>query len=486
MLTETSDLSREELEARLEEAEETLRAIREGEIDAVVVQGTSSDRVFTLGGDTQSFRTFMEAMEVGAAAFDTDGCLIYANHTLGSIFNCQSQDLLDQGLLDRLSPRAQHALRRLLEQGKIERASAEVHLSLEAESKSFLLIAAPLELGTSTGIALTLTDVSDREQAAAAMESERLANAIIASANEAVIVCNSQAIVTHVNSAGLRICNHDPVGKPFEDAIALTIAGAAGLASGSDIVLMAIGGTPVQGLEATVKADSTDVTDVLVSAAPLTISADRIHGCVVTLINLSNRKSVERQQNLLMGELDHRVKNTLAMVLAISARTAANENTIAGFQKSFSGRIQALAATHNLLSSASWENLSIEEILRAEVEPYVPLSSHRVTIEGLDRKVDAQKAVSLGLIFHELTTNAVKYGALSSSSGRLSVRSLGLSDDEAALKVRWEESGGPVVVPPTRSGFGKTLISRSLGSGAGGAVLDFRPEGLVCEISVPV
>ena len=481
-----SSLSRDELEARLEEAEETLRAIREGEIDAVVVQGTTTTQVFTLEGETQSFRTFMETMEIGAAAFDADRRLIYANQALARVFNCRSAELKDQGLSDLLSPVSQNVLRRLLSQGLVERQSAEIHLSADGQSKSFILSAAPLELGTTCGVALTMTDVSDRDQAAAALESERLARAIIASANEAVIVCDRSAIVTHVNAAGLRICNGDPVGKAFEEAITLTLSGSSGIMSGADIALMAIGGTPVQGLEAAVKAGSADVTDVLISAAPLTISADRVQGCVVTLINLSQRKSVERQQSLLMGELDHRVKNTLTMVLAISARTAANEQTIEGFQKSFSGRIQALAATHNLLSGASWENLSIEQILRAEIEPYASLSSNRVRIEGLDVKVYAQKAVSLGLIFHELTTNAVKYGALSSQFGKLSIRALGRSDNDKAFGVLWEETGGPKVVPPTSSGFGKTLILRSLGDGAGGAAMDFKPEGLVCKISVPV
>jgi two-component sensor histidine kinase len=223
---------------------------------------------------------------------------------------------------------------------------------------------------------------------------------------------------------------------------------------------------------------------VLISAAPLLVSGERSQGCVVTLINLSQRKAAERRQTLLMGELDHRVKNTLAMVLAICARTASNERTIEDFQKSFSGRIQALAATHTLLSSASWENLQIKDVLTVELAPYTTLSSGRIEMEGLDVPVDSKTAVSLGLVFHELTTNAVKYGALSTRSGRLSICRKGLTD-EGSLIVEWRERGGPLVTPSTRSGFGQTLISRSLGSTAGGTTLEFDPEGVVCRIAIP-
>ncbi len=214
------------------------------------------------------------------------------------------------------------------------------------------------------------------------------------------------------------------------------------------------------------------------------VSGERTQGCVVTLINLSQRKAAERRQALLMGELDHRVKNTLAMVLAICARTASHERTIEDFQKSFAGRIQALAATHTLLSSASWENLQIKDVLSSELAPYSTQSSGRIEMKGLDVPVDSKTAVSLGLVFHELTTNAVKYGALSTRSGKLSVCRGDIAED-GSLSIEWRESGGPLVTPPTRSGFGQTLISRSLGSTTGGTTLEFRPEGVVCRISIP-
>jgi PAS domain S-box-containing protein len=480
-----SALTRNELEARLEEAEETLRAIREGEIDAVVVSGGPTAQVFTLEGGAQSYRTFMEAMDIGAAAFDADGQLLYANQPLCNLLGCSANALDSDALLRLLDAVGQTTFRRLLAQAVGARQSAEIHARIDQADRNFLLTGAPIDFGLVKGVAITFTDITEREQSAAARESERLARAILASANEAVIVCDRSGRVTHLNAAANRICAEEPVGKQLDDAIALTFADASGLMSAADIVAMAAGGTPVQGLEAAVKTQSKDFTDVLISAAPLVVSGDRTQGCVVTLINLSQRKAAERRQALLMGELDHRVKNTLAMVLAICARTASHERTIEDFQKSFSGRIQALAATHTLLSNASWENLQIKDVLSVELAPYAALSGGRIVMEGLDIAVDSKTAVSLGLVFHELTTNAVKYGALSVPTGKLSVGRVGFNED-GALILEWQERDGPLVTPPGSSGFGQTLISRSLGSGPnGGTKLEFRPTGVVCQITVP-
>lgn len=473
-----SRLSRQELEARLEEAEETLRAIRDGEIDAVVVKDGLNEQVFTLEGSEHSYRTFMEAMDIGAAAFDDEGHAIYANQALCSLLERPAQDLHGRALVELLDAANQTRFRQLLQQATRQRLSVEIHFRIDETERSALVTGTPLDFGVIKGVAVTFTDLSEREQAAAARESERLARAILTSANEAVVVCDLNGQITHLNAAAERICALNPVGRIFDEAVELSFPDASGLISGGDIVAMAATGTPTQGIEAAVKSRVSTVTDVLISAAPLVVSGNRIRGCVVTLIDLSQRKVAERRQELLMFELDHRVKNTLAMVLAICTRTAAHELSIDAFKKAFAGRIQALAATHTLLSNASWENLAIQDVLGAEIAPYATVPGGRIVAEGLDIKVDARTAVSLGLIFHELTTNAVKYGALSTPEGRVSVRRM--EGPDGALLIEWRESDGPPVAPPRSAGFGKTLILRSLS----GARLDFDPEGVVCRIAL--
>ena len=121
---------------------------------------------------------------------------------------------------------------------------------------------------------------------------------------------------------------------------------------------------------------------------------------------------------LLLRELNHRVKNTLALVLSISKRTASTEDTVAGFQSAFSGRIQALAATHNLLADRSWSSISVSEVIAAEIEPFVNQSQSRLQVDGIDVLITPRAAIALGLVVHELATNAVKYGPCPSSRGK--------------------------------------------------------------------
>src|SRR5690606_17238380 len=120
------------------------------------------------------------------------------------------------------------------------------------------------------------------------------------------------------------------------------------------------------------------------------------------------RKITERQQLLMMGELDHRIKNTLALVLSIANRTLSNEDTLEGFHKSFASRIQSLSATHNLLADKAWKNLAVADVVKAELAPFITLDNSRVQFERLDIGIKPRAAIALGMTIHELTTNAVK------------------------------------------------------------------------------
>ena len=224
--------------------------------------------------------------------------------------------------------------------------------------------------------------------------------------------------------------------------------------------------------------------DYLVSAAPLRIAGDRISGAVITMVDLSRRKAAEKQQSLLMRELDHRIKNTLTLVLSISTRTASNTDTVQAFQKAFSGRIQALAATHNLLLDKSWTSLELRDVIVSELAPYIEETADQVTIEGLNVAVTPRAALAFGLVAHELATNAVKYGALSQQGGHVTVRAIGRDNEKnGAFVLEWRESGGPRVTAPERKGFGHTVIARSLQySAGGGAEFDFDPSGVVCRV----
>jgi PAS domain S-box-containing protein len=483
-VSDYSELSAQELRRRLEEAEETLRAIREGEVDALMVRNPrSEDEVFTLEGDA-SYYAFMEAMDLGAAAFDESNRLLYANKALRELLRLTEEKVEAAHLSEALDEEARLRVSNLMRDGRNAKTTTEIRVVVAGDELYLLVTAAPLHVGANRGLAVTFTDITAKVRAAAAEASERAAHSIIASANEAVVVCDVDGVVTHVNAAVAAICAVDPIGRLFGDVIPLTLPDTTGLLQAGDVIALAIAGTSVQGIEATAP-EAPRVHDLLLSAAPLRVGSDKVSGCVITMVDLSQRKAAEKQQLLLMGELDHRVKNTLALVLSICKRTASTEETVQGFQVAFSGRIQALAATHNLLADRSWSSISIAEVVSAELDPFVSRPKSRLSVEGVDAQVMPRAAIALGLVIHELATNAVKYGALSRESGRVHV-AVTKRPDDAFLSVEWVESGGPEVRPPSRRGFGQTVITRSLQySPNGGAQIDYPVEGVRCLIRIP-
>jgi two-component sensor histidine kinase len=197
---------------------------------------------------------------------------------------------------------------------------------------------------------------------------------------------------------------------------------------------------------------------------------------------LERKKASERDQ-LLMAELDHRVKNTLANIQALVVQTSRSSDTLTGFVEGLDGRLQSMAKAHSLLSEARWEGVSITRLLREELEPFGP-RDHTVTVAGVDLVLTPKSALSLSLAIHELATNAAKYGAFSTPGGGVAVRWT-LADDNS-VSLSWSEAGGPPVQPPARRGFGSTLIERALAMETGGrATMNYLPSGLVCDVFLP-
>lgn len=194
----------------------------------------------------------------------------------------------------------------------------------------------------------------------------------------------------------------------------------------------------------------------------------------------------EQRHRLLTNELNHRVKNTLATIQSIARHTARGAGSIAEFRQAFEDRLMALSATHNVLTQASWEAANLGDLLAQELAPY---PAEQVSIGGALVMLPARPALALGMVFHELTTNAAKYGALSTATGRLEVRWAAVDVDAPAplLVLEWRETGGPVVSPPTHSGFGSRLVKNSVEQDLGGTLaLEFNATGLVCRIEAPL
>jgi len=184
----------------------------------------------------------------------------------------------------------------------------------------------------------------------------------------------------------------------------------------------------------------------------------------------------------LMTELNHRVKNTLATVQSMGAQTLRAGRSVAEAREAFVSRLMALSAAHNLLTAESWESADLEDVVRMGVAAFDELQGGRFTIAGPGVRLKAAHALGLAMALHELGSNAVKYGALSGDGGRVSIG--WTLETSGRMRFVWEEQGGPAVAPPMRRGFGSRLIQEGLARELNGEVtMEYRPEGLRCELS---
>jgi two-component sensor histidine kinase len=204
--------------------------------------------------------------------------------------------------------------------------------------------------------------------------------------------------------------------------------------------------------------------------------------------DVTERKLGDERQRLLLRELNHRVKNTLATVQALATQTVRHARQPSEFLEAFSARLQALGAAHSLLSDREWRGIGIRELVQVEVRPFDTAEQPRMTISGADLLLSPDQAVGLGLILHELASNALQYGSLSAAAGKVDLDWKARGPKGARrLVLTWRESGGPEVASPERYGFGSILIRRSLAKIISSEVThEFRPEGVFAEISMPL
>lgn len=204
-------------------------------------------------------------------------------------------------------------------------------------------------------------------------------------------------------------------------------------------------------------------------------AAQRVTGIVQ---DITGQKAEEEQRRDLMSELDHRVKNMLAAVQALAVQTAKRTTSIDVFLQHFGGRLKAMASANELLTAARWRGAAIDHLAAAELGALAPGQTHW---EGPELFLTPRAANAVALAFHELATNAVKFGALSAEGGQVNVRWQSLAD--GGFELTWTESGGPTVAVPSRRGFGSTLLEQVTGRELNGEVqVDYLPAGLQARL----
>ena len=226
---------------------------------------------------------------------------------------------------------------------------------------------------------------------------------------------------------------------------------------------------------------------IAATVSPLLSAGGKFVGASVIARDISQRRRSEMHREILVAELNHRVKNTLAIVGAIASQTLAGAISIKSASASFTSRLRALSRAHDLLMHGNWSGTDLASVIKATIEPQT-VGENRLRVEGPFVQLQPALAVTFSLALHELCTNALKYGALSVQNGFVDIVWRVHGDSEnARLQLTWTESGGPPVATPTRKGFGSRLIQKALAMELTGEVcVLYEPSGVVCTIDAPL
>jgi PAS domain S-box-containing protein len=332
-----------------------------------------------------------------------------------------------------------------------------------------LFLAHPTPLFDDTGLLIgavnMLLDVSERA-------SQRLAS-IVESSDDAIISKDTSGIIKTWNRGAERVFGYtaeEAIGQPVTMLIPVER-----LDEEPEILQRILRGERIDHYETIRKRKDGELIDISITVSPLRNATGRVVGASKIARDITERKRAEAHREMLLGEMKHRVKNTLAMVQAFANQTLRSVSKEE--REKFGGRLRALAGAYELLTSETWNRAEMRRVVEQALEPF-PVQ--RIVVEGPDCAVNATNASHLTLGLHELATNAVKYGALSNAEGRVQID--WLPEGQSHVRLTWREIGGPAVPPPERKGFGSTLIELVLEN----VQLEYAPSGVVCVMSVPV
>jgi two-component system CheB/CheR fusion protein len=337
--------------------------------------------------------------------------------------------------------------------------------------------------GSVEGVVITFVDISSRR----AMEQMlREHAAIVQVSQDALIGITPDCRIRSWNPAAALLFGYSASESIDQPVGLLGVADLLG--HDSDLVRRAIGGATLGPLETTGRNRAGDVLDLEVTLVPILGAPGVVLGLALSARSIAERKEADEHRTMLVRELSHRVKNALATVKAIAFQTLRTAPTSEAFKESFSARLMALSKTHDLLTLREWHGAMLRDVVEAELRPYQDEAGIRWRCEGPTVSVSAKAALALGMAFHELATNATKYGAFSASGGRVNVTWRQQTvDTEERIEVLWAESGGPEVKERGERGFGTRLISDGLADELDGDVtLTFDPAGVRCTIDFPL
>ena len=333
--------------------------------------------------------------------------------------------------------------------------------------------------GAFVGAVNMLIDMSEHQRAG--QISRRLA-AIVESSDDAIISKDLDGVIATWNKSAERLFGYleqEAIGKPITMLIPEQHR------DEEDRILERIRrGERIDHFETVRQRKDGTLVSISLTVSPITDGLGRIVGASKIARDITDQKRREEQINLLAREADHRTKNLLALAQATVHLT--NGETAAELKSAIEGRLRALANAHTLLAQSRWAGADLRNLALEELSPYCAADDgkdgSRARIEGPSLMLEQQPAQAIALALHELTTNAVKYGALSIPSGRIALT--WRLQSGSRLFVRWVETGGPQVTPPLRKGFGTRVMTRICEQLNGELNFDWRADGLICDIVI--
>jgi PAS domain S-box-containing protein len=339
--------------------------------------------------------------------------------------------------------------------------------------------------GAVTGIFVEGSDVTERALAERELgRTAALLRTIIEATPSVIYVKDRESRMRIANSAALAL-----IGKPWSEVAGrtdrefLADQEQAESVMANDRKVIATGET--QELEEWVGSGRGPPRLFLSTKSPLRDDDGAVIGLVGVSVDITARKQAEASRQLLIDELNHRIKNMLTVVQAIAHQTFRRGEIPDSSRKAFEGRIAALAAAHDVLQRSAWDNALLSDVI-SEAVAFCGPAQQRISHSGPALRLDQKQALAVTLAVHELCTNAMKYGALSNDDGAIEM-SWRVEGAEPWLEIVWRERGGPPVLPPKKRSFGSILIERALAQELGGAsTLSFDPEGLTCVVRAPL
>jgi PAS domain S-box-containing protein len=437
----------------------------------------------------QDFEDFFENGAIGLHLVGHDGTILRANKAELDMMGYTADQYVGRNIADfhADAPTISDILRRLTAGEKLDKYPARLRTRDGSIRDVLITSSVRFADGQFVNTRCFTIDVTDAKKAQDMLaEREAHFSQLLDALPAAIYTTDARGIITYYNKAAVEFSGREP--KLGEDQWCVTWRlyspdGTPQPHDQSPIAIALRGDRPVRDVEAIAERPDGSRVPFTPFPTPLRGSNGELTGAVNMLVDISERKKAEAQQSLLVRELHHRVKNTLATVQAVMGTTMRHSATMEEFQHAFIGRVAALSKTHSLLTEDNSQLVSFLTLLNNELQPFDNDGS-RIALEGNDVMLPAHLAVPIGMAIHELTTNAVKHGALSISGGALSVKWTSAGN---YLLFSWQEDNVPDVQAPKHTGFGSQLLLKVLPQQIEAqTTLDYEPTGLRASFSVPL